>query len=306
MRLVEEIKYSLEKEIKKVKISSFLISQDMKIVYQYYKNKKMVNKLFHIHSSTKSILSILIGIAIDRGKIGSIQDSIAEYLHNVPEDKRQITIEHLLTMTPGWEWGEFGEWGGRPFPMINSKEWVKFVLERDMEISPGIKMTYNSGASHLLSAILQEAIGETAASYAEKYLFNPLNITKYRWHEDSKGRTIGGFGLCLKAEDMLKIGHVMLNRGVWDNKQIVSEKWVHESTMARFHTYDHIGSYGYHWWVLVDENNKPYHPNIFFSMGYGGQYIIANPVKNLVVVVTSELYHDTFFLLRLFRKYFLR
>jgi CubicO group peptidase (beta-lactamase class C family) len=167
-------------------------------------------------------------------------------------------------MKPGWEWEEFGAWSGRPFPMINSKEWVKFVLERDMENCPGKKMTYNSGASHLLSAILQEATGEKVSSFAEKYLFNPLNIAKYRWYEDSKGRTIGGFGLCLKAEDMLKIGHMMLNGGVWGDKQILPEQWVQESTIARFHTYDHIGSYSYHWWVLVDENKKPKH---FFLYG---------------------------------------
>ncbi|MGE8204661.1 serine hydrolase domain-containing protein [Heyndrickxia sp. NPDC080065] len=296
-----ELLNQLEQEIKKVKIASCLIHHENEMVFQYFKNKKMENKLFQMHSVTKSVISILMGIAIDKGKIDSIKAPISNYLSNVPEDKRNITMEHLLTMTPGYEWGEFGEWGGRPFPMINSKNWVKFVLEKNMETEPGMKMAYNSGASHLLSAILQKAANDKSSAYAEKELFKPLGITDYRWYEDSKGISIGGFGLCLKSKDMLKIGIMMLERGGWSNKQLVSDEWVSSSTTAKYHTYDHIGSYGYHWWVLTDES-----PNIFFAMGFGGQYIIVSPSHKLVVVFTSELYNDTFFPLHIFRKHILQ
>jgi len=143
-----------EKEIKKVKIASCLIYENGEILFKYFKNKKMENKLFQLNSTTKSVISILIGIAIDKGLIKSVQTPIHEYFDIKDEDKRELTIEHLLTMTMGIEWGEFGPWGGRPFPMINSKDWIKFVLEKKMAKAPGAEMEYNSGASHLLSAIL--------------------------------------------------------------------------------------------------------------------------------------------------------
>lgn len=296
----------LEQDIKKVKISSCLIYHDNGIVYQYFKNKKMTNKLFNLNSVTKSVISILIGIAIDKGEIDSIHAPILNYFSTIEENKKNITIEHLLTMTPGYEWEEFGAWGGRPFPMINSKNWVKFILEKKMKDEPGKQMTYNSGASHLLSAILQKVTNGKSASYAEKVLFKPLGITDYRWYEDSKGISIGGFGLCLKSMDMLKIGVMMMNGGVWANNQLVSDHWVSSSTAAKYHTYDGIGSYGYHWWVLVDEDRKAYNPNIYFAMGYGGQYIIVSPRDKLVVVFTSELYNDTFLPLQIFRKNILK
>lgn len=274
-------------------------------MFRYYKNKKMEHKLFQLHSVTKSVISILIGIAVDQGLIEDIHTPISHYFPHIEDEKKQVTIEHLLTMTPGWEWGEFGSWGGRPFPMINSKNWVKFILEQKMESAPGLHMAYNSGCSHLLSAILQKATKGTTASFAEKMLFKPLGITDYRWHEDSNGITIGGFGLCLQTADMLKIGIMVMNGGVWSNKRVVSDSWFSSSTMARYHTYDSLGSYGYHWWVLVDENKQAYDPNLFFAMGYGGQYILVSQEHQFVVVFTSELYNDTFFPLRLFRKHIL-
>lgn len=272
------------------------------MVYQYYKNRKMEDKLFSVNSVTKSVVSLLIGIAIDEGLIVDLQTPISTYFPNLELSKRNITIEHILTMTLGLEWGEFGEWGGRPFPMINSKDWIKFVFDKKKELEPGTKMIYHSGCSHLLSAILQNVSGKKASSFAEEKLFKPLGISEYRWYEDSKGITIGGFGLCLKSTDLMKIGIMMLQNGVWNKKRIVSDKWVAQSTMARFNTYTKIGSYGYHWWVLNNDNGQVYQPHIFFAMGYGGNYIIVSEAHKLVVVFTSELYTDTFLPLRLFRE----
>jgi CubicO group peptidase (beta-lactamase class C family) len=295
----------LEQEVKKEKISSCLIYHKDQTIFHYYKNRKIMKKLCKCNSVTKSIISILIGIAIDRGEIESIHVPISTYFPYLEGNKKNITIEHLLTMAAGYEWEEFGAWGGRPFPMINSKDWVKFVLAREMETIPGTRMLYDSGASHLLSAIVQRATGSTVASYAEKVLFKPLGITEYQWYEDSKGISIGGFGLCLKAEDILKIGIMMMNDGIWSKKRIISHDWVSSSTIARFHTYNHIGAYGYHWWVLTNENGEVYDNNIFFAMGYAGQYIIVSPSDKFVVVFTSDLYNDTFLPLRLFRKLFI-
>ncbi|MGD8192352.1 serine hydrolase domain-containing protein [Brevibacillus ginsengisoli] len=288
--------------ITKDKIDTCLISEKSLTVLQYYKNRKMAEKLHKVNSVTKSVLSILVGIAIDQGAIAGIDQPIRDFLPNCPQDKQELTIEHLLTMTPGFDWPEFGAWGGRPFPMINSKDWVQFVLERDMLTSPGQTMFYNSGCSHLLSAIVQKAVGMSLTQFAERQLFKPLGIQEYDWHIDSKGIIIGGFGLSLKARDMLNIGRLMLLEGVWKEQRIVSAEWVQASSLAGFHTHSKIGAYGYHWWILADESGHPVEPYTYFAMGYGGQYIIVVPKHELVVSMTSELYRDTFRPLSYFRE----
>lgn len=293
----------LENELKKERISTCLIYHNNEIVYRYNKNLKSESKLFKINSVTKSVLSILMGIAIDKGFIENVKVPIQQYFPNIEPEKREITIEHLLTMTAGYEWPEWGEWGGRPFPMINSKDWIRYVLEKEMVSKPGEKMIYDSGASQVLSAIIQMATKQKLVDFARKMLFEPLGILEYEWHEDSKGINIGGFGLSLKSEDMLKIGILMLQNGTWKNKQIISSEWIKNSTNAKYHTYDHVGSYGYHWWTPSSEEMNSIDPNLFFAMGYGGQFIIVSPKHNMVAVFTSAKYINTFIPLKIFQNH---
>ncbi|HYK72043.1 MAG TPA: serine hydrolase [Pseudoneobacillus sp.] len=284
---------SLDKKFTKDKINSCIVAHKGSIVYEFYRNNKIKDKVQKLNSVTKSFISILIGIAIDQGKIEGVHQSIADFFPNINEAKKEITIENLLTMTPGYDWPEFSSWGGRPFPMINSKDWVKFNLERIMVESPGEKMYYNSGCSHLLSAILQKATGLKLTEFAERYLFHPLGIREYEWHYDSKGIAIGGFGLSLKPGDLLKIGQLMLQNGQWNNKRIISEPWVRTSTTAKYPTTYGFGYYGYHWWVMKDED-KLMQPHTFHAMGYGGQYIMVVPDYDLVTIFTSDNYSDSY------------
>lgn len=293
------------KKLAKEKITSSLISYNGEVVFEYFKNWKMKEKDHKVNSISKSVLSTLIGIAIDQ-KIIQIHEPISTYFPNLDEQRGKITIEHLLTMTPGLDWPEFTTWGGRPFPMIDSKDWVKFILARDLVEAAGQSMHYNSGCSHLLSAILQIASGESVIDFAKKHLFSPLDIETFKWYKDSKGIVIGGFGLTLKTEDMLKIGQLYLQNGVWNGKRIVSEKWIQESTKPHFHTYGQIGSYGYHWWVLMNAEQKPMEPYVYFAMGYGGQFIIIVPKYKLITVFTSNLYDNTFLPLHLFKNEILK
>jgi CubicO group peptidase (beta-lactamase class C family) len=286
--VIQRLKH-LDKKFTKDKINSCLVYSKDTIVYEYYRNNKLKEKLHKVNSVTKSVISILTGIAIDKGYIKGVAQPISDFLPDMEEEKKRITIEHLLTMTPGLDWPEFSTWGGRPMPMINSKNWVKFILERKMIEEPGENMYYNSGASHLLGAILQKATGQKATEFAEKYLFNPLGMKEYDWYSDSKGIVIGGFGLSLKAEDMLKIGKLMLQGGYWEGKSILSKSWIETSTSRKIDTYYKFGSYGYHWWVLENENKKHH---TFFAMGYGGQYIIIDPEHELITVFTSDNYAD--------------
>ncbi|TJY44184.1 serine hydrolase [Cohnella pontilimi] len=286
-------------QVKKHKIDHCQVFHQDRVVFSHARNSVTERRLHKFNSVTKSVLSLLIGISIDRRELDGVDSPLSLWFPDAPMD---VTVGHLLTMTPGWSWPEWGDWGGRPQPMQNSKNWIRFIMSRERLEPPGMRMRYDSGSSQLLSAILQKATGMTADKYAERHLFGPLGIDAYRWYSDPKGTTIGGFGLEFAAQHLLTIGRLMLDQGVWNGRRIVSEDWVASSTERRFHTYDKVGSYGYHWWVLTQENDQVTDPYVFFAMGYGGQYIFVVPDLRIVVTFASTLYKDTFLPLRLFRQ----
>lgn len=294
----------LKKELQKVKINSCLIIENGSCVFEYYKNKKIAGKPQTLNSISKSVVSLLIGIALEEGLIPSLDTPIVHYFERFMEKvdderKLQITIDHLLTMTPGFDWPEFGEWQAIP-KMLYAPHWVKFVLNRPLTHNPGEHMNYNTGATHLLTAILQQASGMKASAFAEKHLFNRLKIEEYRWYEDPQGVNNGGCGLCLRVSDLPKIGYLYLNKGMWNDERIVSERWVEESTTPLFLTYN-IGHYARHWWTNHIDQNEPWSEEnrYYFAMGYGGQYIIIIPSRQVVIVMTSEMYNDTHYPRRL-------
>ncbi len=247
-------------------------------------------------------MSLLVGIAVDRGELAGTGMTLSDFFPDVRgTDKASVTIDHLLTMSPGWDWPEMGDWGGRPFPMINSPNWVRFIFDRPMVAEPGTVMRYDSGSSHLLSAILQQVTGMPTSAYADARLFRPLGIDRYRWYADSKGIVIGGFGLELCGPDLAKLGRLALDGGRWGDRPVVPSAWIEATTEPRLHTYDHIGSYASHWWVMTDEERRPVEPRVYFAMGYGGQYVIVVPDESLVVTFASTMYKSTFQPLRLFR-----
>ncbi|MFS0749812.1 serine hydrolase domain-containing protein [Oceanobacillus sp. 1P07AA] len=268
-----------EKKIKKDHIDSVLVQSNNRIIFEYYRNRKMKEKQHKIYSITKSVLSILVGIAVDKGFIKDINTSIVDYFpENKDDAKKDITIKHLLTMTSGLH----SPGNNR---MIPSKNWVNFVLQQEMIHPPGNEMVYSCGSSHLLSAILQSTTGISTEEFAKKHLFTSLGITNYRWNQDAQGISIGGFGLSMKTSDMLKIGSLYLNKGRWKSKQIVSTRWVEESTFPKVRI-DDTSAYAYHWWNMTFGNHTD---NIFCASGYEGQYIIVAPEYKLVTVFTSSI-----------------
>ncbi|XID94711.1 serine hydrolase domain-containing protein [Paenibacillaceae bacterium WGS1546] len=273
-----------------------------KSVFVHARDARVRDKLHKVNSITKSVLSLTIGIALERGDFPALATPIGDFFPEARTgDKANVAIEHLLTMTPGWDWPEMGDWGGLPSPMIDSPDWVRYVLSRPMKYKPGSRMFYDSGSSHLLSAILQKTSGVSTSAYAGEHLFAPLGIDKYRWPADAHGIDIGGFGLELRAPDLTKLARLMLAQGRVDDRQIVPAAWIEAGTLAYRHTYDHIGSYGYHWWVMA-ENDRPISPAIYFAMGYGGQYVFVAPELELAVVFASTLYKHTFHPYRLFKR----
>ncbi|MFJ8526636.1 serine hydrolase domain-containing protein [Bacillus sp. NPDC094106] len=278
----------LENTFIKKKVNAFLVYQRGELTTKYYKIAEWANNLYKINSITKSIVSMLIGIAIDNGYINDIHTPIEKWIPNVPKEKKELTLYHLLTMTTGEDWKEFGNGVVFPNDFVESDDWVKYILQRPLIEKMGTKMNYNSGSSHLLSYILQVATGMTTEQFAKKYLFDPLQITEYEWQQDPQGIYVGGFGMKMKSEDLLKLGILCLQNGFWDRDKIVSPRWIEESSVARFKTYEHVGAYGYQWWVLDHERfHIPY--CMYFAMGYGGQYIIVIPRLELVAVISSKM-----------------
>ncbi|QDS34235.1 serine hydrolase domain-containing protein [Brevibacillus brevis] len=310
-RLDTELFNEFDRKISKEKVISCLIIQDGYLAYEYHKNKKQAQKLQKINSCTKSFISVLIGIALEQGLIADLDTPIYSYFPYLEQKtidpvKRTITLFHLLSMTPGFDWPEFGEW--QSFPrMLYSSDWVRFVLERPLIDQPGEKMNYNSGCSHLLSAILQKASGMSTYDFAKKHLFQPLNIQDSYWYADGQGIHNGGDGLRLTSRDMAKLGLLYLQGGQWQEKQIVPKAWVQKSIQPKFRTYERIGSYGLHWWSDRIDPSKDWTEDNFyyFALGFGGQYILIVPSKKMIVVFCSELYDHSLRPLALFRKYIL-
>lgn len=298
------------KELKKEKINAVLIMRDSTRVLEYYKNGKQKDKTHKINSCTKSIISILIGIAVDRKLIESIDVPVHTFFPKIfkdQSDKRKmgLTIRHLLTMTDGLDFPEFGEWNAFA-PMVYHQDIVKFVIDRPLLHEVGTHMNYNSGCSHILSGILQQVTGMKTEDFANTNLFKPLGINKYTWHVDKMNINKGGDGLVLKVEDMEKIGQLMLQKGLYNGKRVVSEQWIDQSTSSNMITYEKIGYYGMHWWVNKIDEEKVFSEGntYYFALGFGGQYIIVIPYYKIVITMTSDIYQDSLKPMRIIRSYF--
>ncbi|TYP79445.1 serine hydrolase domain-containing protein [Paenibacillus methanolicus] len=272
------------------KIKDVVVVKDGQLALDVHESGQ--DRLGAIYSCTKSVLSALIGIALARGEIGSLDDAALDYFEDIrlaDDDprKRDIRIRHLLTMTPGFDWPEFD----KPYwAMKRTGDWVQYVWERPIGHVPGEVFTYNSGGSHLLSAILSKATGMSVYEYADLHLFRKLGFRKPRWNE-SGGVHEGGAGMHLTSRDMARFGLLYLNGGRWAGEQVVPESWVRESLQTHHKGFSHyeppiFGAYGYHWWVSPQAHNG--HIDCYFAKGYGGQYIFVVPELELVAALRKE------------------
>ncbi|MNW54063.1 beta-lactam binding protein AmpH [compost metagenome] len=287
---------SLYPAITALDLRSCLISQQGTLNFEYYRNQHTVTELAKINSCTKSILSSLICIAMDKGLLPQSDTPITAFFPQLKMDndarKQEITLEHLLTMSSGFNWTEFG--GQKSFPlMTKSPHWTNFVLEQTLSDPPGTKMEYNSGNSQLLSAILVQTAGMSTARFAERYLFEPLGIETCNWEIDPQGIHTGGFGLWLRPSDMLKFGQLYLQQGTWNNKQLISRELVAQSVQPLISVdAPYRGSYGWHWWTdsvsnPADMTSSPA-TQYFYARGYGGQYVYIIPSLQTVVVLSDD------------------
>lgn len=290
-------------------IHSVLIIKDGQLVLEEYfatngrRSGPFIQQHFrtkphHLASTTKAVLSTLCGIALEKGCLPNVQEPIYKYLPDYDQllkgKKKAITIEHLLTMTPGWAWEQFKyPWSdprNNAAAMWAARDVIHYVLERPLAAEPGKKFKYSNGAPVVLGEVLHHACRLEVDKLAEKYLFKPLGISRYRWSRyfDGTLETDGGLALC--SRDLAKIGQLFLNKGRWQAEKIISPQWIKESTRRRFDL-GGLWKWGYgYYWMEVNLNYQGQTVRSFFVPGDGGQLLAVFPESKMVIVLTGGSY----------------
>lgn len=234
---------------------------------------------------TKSLITTLIGIAIDQGKLTLDQPMVSFFpgckIANLDAQKEKITVRHLASMSSGLDSLGLEADEGTLTEMQANKDWIQFALDRKVVSEPGTHFVYDSPGMHLLSAILQQATGMTALEFARQNFFEPLGIQDVIWPSDPQGFTRGWGDVHLYPRDAAKLGYLWHNKGVWEGKQLVSREWVENSVKTQIKTGDEE-DYGYGWWVLAGTTEGEY-----AAMGRGGQRIQVVPALNIIIVTTG-------------------
>ena len=263
-------------------INAILLHRDGQVIFaEYFNGFTSSESLFNLRSITKSVLSALIGIAIDRGFITGIKQNALEYFpewRDLVTDQRffAITIEGLLTMKSGI----FYESSMDNFLKFKSlANPLQTIFTTRLVHNPGEVFNYSEVDAHLLSCIITKATGMNAGEFAGKYLFTPLKIDTFAWPKDPQGNNYGGSELQMKPEHLLRFGELYLNRGQLLQTHLVPAHWIAESTKKSGEGGSPVGeSYGYLWWVTLIGNYP-----VYFAFGYGGQFLYIVPGLQLII-----------------------
>ncbi|MFN8571435.1 MAG: serine hydrolase [Gemmatimonadaceae bacterium] len=251
------------------------------------------SRLHTMQSVSKSVTSLVFGVAMQRGDLTTIDTTVLSYfdttkVQHLDDRKRRMTVRHLMTMTAGFDWDEstteYTDPKNNCAVMEKSRDWVQYVIDRPMASEPGSTWVYNSGATELLAHIFQKATGQDIAAYAEKYLFAPLGIAVYYWKRTPLGLPDTEGGLYLVPEDLAKLGLLVLRGGQWQSKQIVSTAWVAQSMKPAVAAGEHA-KYGLKWWLFPYGAEKDQFA--WVGNGYGGQRLIVLPREEIVAVFTG-------------------
>jgi CubicO group peptidase (beta-lactamase class C family) len=280
------------------RLHSLLVSRRGEVLFERYYSGRRPAAMANIKSASKSVISALIGIAIERRLIPSVDTPVVKYFPELVKDgdarKQTITVEHLLMMRPGLEGTSnrnYGAW-------VTSRNWVQHALARPMFAAPGEEMEYSTGNTHLLSAIITKAAGVSTWQFASEALAKPLGFSLAQWPRDPQGIYFGGNDMLMTPRQLLAFGELYLNKGRVGDRQIIPESWVKKSCEGRERrppaferSRDPDGipdptrdrKYGYGWWVRDFAGEET-----CFAWGYGGQYVFVVPDLDLVVVTTSS------------------
>jgi CubicO group peptidase (beta-lactamase class C family) len=237
-------------------------------------------------SVTKSLMTTLVGIAVDQGKIDLDRQMVFFFpertIANRDERKESITVRHLVSMTSGLDCGVDNETTSGEMQL--SPDWVQFALDRPMTRKPGARFEYCNLGMHLLSAILREATGMTALEFARLNLFDPLGIHDVYWPADPQGNNHGWGDVALYPKDMARIGYLFLRQGAWEGKQVISKEWISQATTPQAATGSYKPEdYGFGWWV----SRTGADPEFYAADGRGGQRILMIPGWDMLLVTTG-------------------
>jgi CubicO group peptidase (beta-lactamase class C family) len=296
-KLSEAVRYAATPEYN---TEGLVVIKDGYIVAEAYFGKFRQDSTHVSHSMAKSFTSALIGIAIDQKLLSGIHEKLCRYYQdwdaNDKDDPRsRITIRHALTLTSGLKWQEdWSKWDpatNDALKMGASGRFVKYMSGRAGLHEPGQRFTYSTGDPMLLSLVLQKATGMTAFGFARKNLFKPLNISKVRWDGDREGYTSTAWGLHTTVRNYAKFGYLYLNKGRWENRQIVPKQWVAKSTRTDPGV-KMWNAYGYLWHVNLPVRLNAPGSNLpadgYMAEGVLGQNIVVIPSQKLVIVKVAN------------------
>lgn len=289
------------------------VSGDEIFSFQVWQNgSPLVEEYFHGHgpkdlqklySCTKSISSLLVGLAIQDQGLDvdfvlnqKVVDLFSDFnIDQVSKRKSAITVEHLLNQTTGLKWKETGRaWGPEHsgWEMEHSEHWVEYVLGREVSSDPGHRFAYNTGVSHLLTVLVEILTQEPADVFAQRVLWGPLGIDQVEWTRDAQGYVQGGKGLSMCPSDLARVGLMVLNQGVYQGQQIVDPHWLELSLAPQSKGHQYYGTYGFQWWLKnLPEGPEPEADgyNIRCGIGYGGQFLYLVPALDLMAVFTGNM-----------------
>ncbi|WP_221622323.1 serine hydrolase domain-containing protein [Larkinella rosea] len=293
-------------------LEGITITQRGKLIFENYFHQLNKDSLHDSRSSFKSVTAILIGIAIDKGFIKNVHEKVYTFFPeykpygNWNTLKDSMTIEHLLEMKSGFDCEEWEGSKDCEDDMANTQDWIKFCLDLPIKNKPGTQWDYTSINSMLLGGIIAHATHMTVSDFADNYLFKPLGITKYRWTKDPVGHEMTAGSFYISPRDMNKIGQLVLNEGVFNNKRVVAAKWIKRMTkgLIKIENFSNVRIsknktafpqptyYGYAWYSEEIKTEKFKH-SVVFASGNGGQYIMVIRDLDLVVTFTGNSYNSS-------------
>lgn len=267
---------SFKDELQSLDVQSVILSDNGKEVFHYEQNLGDSQKLHRINSVTKSILSVVTGIALDKDEFPSIDQPVQSILSD--SFKESTRIKDLLMLSAGADpdfWWTF---------LKEEQSFEQLIASYTYPLSTEIR--YNNTDSHILREILESSTKRDVFDYLSDHLFEPLAIQHAKWDQDHHGKRIGGYGLWLSAKDISKIANLILNDGLFDGKQLISASWLKESTTGRIKTPQPNQSYGYHWWISSEAGNQP---AFYYAAGMGGNFMVMVPSLKRSIVICSSL-----------------
>jgi CubicO group peptidase (beta-lactamase class C family) len=267
------------------RLRSLLISHNGELVLEEYFNGGSPRRATNVKSVSKSVMSALVGIAIEQGHVDGLHQPIADYYaERISAEelatKGTITIGNLLSMQAGLETTSFYNYGA----WVLSDDWVEFALRQPVLSPPGTRMHYSTGNTHLLSAIITESTGQSTLEFARDVLAEPLGFHLAEWPQDPNGIYFGGNNMELTPRQMLAFGELYLNNGQADGRQVIPESWIDRSLQPQVRSpRNQERQYGYGWWIRDMAGVRT-----VYAWGYGGQFILLVRDLGLVVVTTSS------------------